>query len=97
MQSEISEQQQQENKYTVKPPRELKSRFVIEQEKKKQEAEAELLKQKQEEVTGGFHSHTHRHVIFIYSGHFMAVKIKLGLYLCFINEKMNSQSSSFPS
>ncbi|XP_070766988.1 dynein regulatory complex subunit 7 [Enoplosus armatus] len=49
--SVISEPQEpQENKYTVKPPRELKSRFLRQQEKKKQDAEAALLqKQLQEE------------------------------------------------
>ncbi|XP_062283606.1 dynein regulatory complex subunit 7 [Scomber scombrus] len=38
-----SEQEQQDNKYTVKPLRQLKSHFVMQQEKKKQEAEAVLL------------------------------------------------------
>ncbi|XP_029282390.1 dynein regulatory complex subunit 7-like isoform X4 [Cottoperca gobio] len=38
--SVISEQEPQENKYTVKPLRELKSNFVTQQEKKKQDAEA---------------------------------------------------------
>ncbi|XP_040927549.1 dynein regulatory complex subunit 7 isoform X2 [Betta splendens] len=47
--SEISEQQ--ENESTVSPSTELKSRFLIQQEKKKQEAEAELLKQKLQEET----------------------------------------------
>ncbi|GAA6233809.1 dynein regulatory complex subunit 7 [Lates japonicus] len=41
--SVISEPESQENKYTVKPLRELKSHFVMQQEKKKQEAEAALL------------------------------------------------------
>ncbi|XP_075331570.1 dynein regulatory complex subunit 7 [Odontesthes bonariensis] len=41
--SEIGEQERQENKYTVKPLRELKSRFLTQQEKKQQEAEAALL------------------------------------------------------
>ncbi|XP_073325702.1 dynein regulatory complex subunit 7 [Pagrus major] len=39
----ISELQPQENKYTVKPLRELKSYFVTQQEKKKQDAETTLL------------------------------------------------------
>ncbi|KAM7410752.1 hypothetical protein PAMA_020948 [Pampus argenteus] len=39
----MSLQQQQENKYTVRPLRELESHFVIQQEKKKREAEAVLL------------------------------------------------------
>ncbi|XP_067361429.1 dynein regulatory complex subunit 7 isoform X2 [Channa argus] len=48
--SVISKQEQQENKYTVKPPKELESCFLMEQEKKKREAEAALLqKQKQQE------------------------------------------------
>ncbi|XP_053174100.1 dynein regulatory complex subunit 7 [Scomber japonicus] len=38
-----SEQEHQDNKYTVKPLRQLKSHFVMQQEKKKQEAEAVLL------------------------------------------------------
>lgn len=42
----------QQNKYSVKPQRELKSRFVTQQEKKKHEAEAALLqKQTPQEVT----------------------------------------------
>ncbi|XP_059188538.1 dynein regulatory complex subunit 7 [Centropristis striata] len=41
--SVISAQELQENKYTVKPPRELKSHFLTQQEKKKQDAEAALL------------------------------------------------------
>lgn len=52
VQSVISKQEPQENKYTVKPLRELKSHFVTQQEKKKLEAEAALLqKQKLQEVT----------------------------------------------
>ncbi|XP_023148711.2 dynein regulatory complex subunit 7 [Amphiprion ocellaris] len=48
--SVISERQQPENKYAVKPLRELESRFLTQQEKKKQEAEAALLqKQKLQE------------------------------------------------
>ncbi|XP_040914907.1 dynein regulatory complex subunit 7 [Toxotes jaculatrix] len=48
--SVISEQEPQKNKYSVKPLRELKSHFVMQQEKKKQEAEAALLqKQKLQE------------------------------------------------
>ncbi|XP_072222491.1 dynein regulatory complex subunit 7 [Leuresthes tenuis] len=44
VQREITEQERQENKYAVKPPRELDSRFLSQQEKKKQqEAEAALL------------------------------------------------------
>ncbi|XP_074500922.1 dynein regulatory complex subunit 7 [Sebastes fasciatus] len=43
--SVISEQEPQENKYTVKPLRELKSHFVMQQEKKKQEAEVALLQE----------------------------------------------------
>ncbi|XP_042348033.1 dynein regulatory complex subunit 7 isoform X2 [Plectropomus leopardus] len=39
----ISEQEPPDNKYTVKPLRELKSHFLTQQEKKKQEAEAALL------------------------------------------------------
>lgn len=51
MQSENSEQEQQENKYTVKPLKELKSRFVEDQEKKTREAEAAFFqKQKLQEV-----------------------------------------------
>ncbi|XP_070695107.1 dynein regulatory complex subunit 7 [Pempheris klunzingeri] len=46
----ISEQESQENKYTVKPLRKLQSHFVMQQEKKKQDAEAALLqKQKLQE------------------------------------------------
>ncbi|XP_010772162.1 coiled-coil domain-containing protein lobo homolog, partial [Notothenia coriiceps] len=49
----ISEEEPQENKYTVKPLREMKSRFLTQLEQKKQEAEAEMLhKQKLQEVTG---------------------------------------------
>ncbi|KAF3860949.1 hypothetical protein F7725_001204 [Dissostichus mawsoni] len=45
-----SEEEPQENKYTVKPLREMKSRFLTQLEKKKQEAEAALLhKQKLQE------------------------------------------------
>lgn len=52
VQSVISEPEPQQNKYTVKPQRELKSRFVTQQEKKKQDAEAALLqKQTPLEVT----------------------------------------------
>lgn len=52
VQSVISEQEPQDNKYTVRPPMELDSRFLAQQEKKKQEAEAALLlKQKLQEVT----------------------------------------------
>ncbi|XP_027131457.1 dynein regulatory complex subunit 7 isoform X3 [Larimichthys crocea] len=48
--SVISEQEPQDNKYTVRPPMELDSRFLAQQEKKKQEAEAALLlKQKLQE------------------------------------------------
>ncbi|XP_022052450.2 dynein regulatory complex subunit 7 isoform X4 [Acanthochromis polyacanthus] len=48
--SVISEQQQPEKKYAVKPLRDLESRFLTQQEKKKQEAEAPLLqRQKLEE------------------------------------------------
>ncbi|XP_033981485.1 dynein regulatory complex subunit 7 [Trematomus bernacchii] len=48
----ISEEEPQENKYTVKPLREMKSRFLTQLEKKKQEAEAALLhKQKLQEET----------------------------------------------
>ncbi|KAF1372807.1 hypothetical protein PFLUV_G00253700 [Perca fluviatilis] len=43
--SVISEQGSQENKYTVKPLRELKSHFLTQQEKKKQDAEAALLQE----------------------------------------------------
>ncbi|XP_067449650.1 dynein regulatory complex subunit 7 isoform X2 [Thunnus thynnus] len=42
----ISEQEQQDSKYTVKPLKELKSHFVTQQEKKKLEAEAVLLQRK---------------------------------------------------
>lgn len=42
-QEESAEQQQQDNKYSVKPLRQLKSLFVLQQEKKKQEADAALL------------------------------------------------------
>lgn len=50
VQSVTSELETQENKYTVKPPRDLKSHFVAQQEKKRQqEAEAALF-QKLEEV-----------------------------------------------
>ncbi|XP_038579649.1 dynein regulatory complex subunit 7 [Micropterus salmoides] len=41
--SVISEQKPQENKYTVKPLRDLKSHFLTQQERKKQDAEAALL------------------------------------------------------
>ncbi|XP_040009242.1 dynein regulatory complex subunit 7 [Xiphias gladius] len=41
--SVISEQETQENKYTVKAQREMKSHFMMGQEKKKQDAEAALL------------------------------------------------------
>ncbi|XP_026188543.1 dynein regulatory complex subunit 7 isoform X2 [Mastacembelus armatus] len=45
-----SEPEQQQNKYTVKPLKELRSRFLMQQEKKKQDAEATLLqKQKLQE------------------------------------------------
>ncbi|XP_071314856.1 dynein regulatory complex subunit 7 isoform X2 [Trachinotus anak] len=50
VESVVSEQESQENKYTVKPLKELKSHFLMQQEKKKQEAEAALLqKQKLQE------------------------------------------------
>lgn len=42
IQSVISEQEPQENKYTEKYVRELKSHFLMQQEKKKQDAEAAL-------------------------------------------------------
>ncbi|XP_029361832.1 dynein regulatory complex subunit 7 isoform X2 [Echeneis naucrates] len=43
--SVISEDEQQENKYTVKPLKELKSHFLREQERKKHDAEAALLQE----------------------------------------------------
>lgn len=59
VQSVISEQETQDNKYTVKPLRELKSHFVMQQEKKKQDAEAALLqKQKLQEVTRSLYCKT---------------------------------------
>ncbi|KAI3357892.1 hypothetical protein L3Q82_016274 [Scortum barcoo] len=42
--SVISDQETQDNKYTVKPVTELQSHFLMQQEKKKQDAEAELLR-----------------------------------------------------
>uniref|UniRef100_A0A8C4IG21 Dynein regulatory complex subunit 7 n=1 Tax=Dicentrarchus labrax TaxID=13489 RepID=A0A8C4IG21_DICLA len=50
--SGISEQELQDNKYTVKPLRDLKSHFLIQQEKKKQDAEAALI-QKQKLLESG--------------------------------------------
>ncbi|KAK2850901.1 hypothetical protein Q5P01_007177 [Channa striata] len=47
--SESSKQEQDEDKYTVKPPKELESCFLMEQEKKKQEAEAALLQQQKQQ------------------------------------------------
>ncbi|XP_031696974.1 dynein regulatory complex subunit 7 [Anarrhichthys ocellatus] len=48
--SEIHEQEPHENKYSVKPPKELKSQFLMQQEEKKQDEEAALLqKQKLQE------------------------------------------------
>ncbi|XP_035512918.1 dynein regulatory complex subunit 7 [Morone saxatilis] len=52
VESVISEQELQDNKYTVKPLRELKSHFLMQQEKKKQDAEAALL-QKQKLLESG--------------------------------------------
>ncbi len=61
VQSVVSEQELQDNKYTVKPLRELKSRFLMQQEKKKQDAEAALLqKQKLQEVTRYLYCETNR-------------------------------------
>ncbi|KAM6982042.1 dynein regulatory complex subunit 7 [Tautogolabrus adspersus] len=51
VESVTSEQEPQKNKYTPKPQRELKSHFLMQQEKKKQDTEAVLLqKQKVQEV-----------------------------------------------
>lgn len=51
IQSVTTEQEPEENKYTMLPVQELSSRFLMQQEKKK-EQEAELVrKQKEEEVT----------------------------------------------
>ena len=54
VQSVVADQEPQENKYTGRPPRELKSHFLAQQEKEKQEAEeaALLQKQKLQEVKG---------------------------------------------
>ncbi|XP_035500547.1 dynein regulatory complex subunit 7 isoform X2 [Scophthalmus maximus] len=50
IQSVTSELETQENKYTVKPPRDLKSHFVAQQEKKRQqEAEAALFQKLEEQ------------------------------------------------
>uniref|UniRef100_UPI0037E7DD64 dynein regulatory complex subunit 7 n=1 Tax=Semicossyphus pulcher TaxID=241346 RepID=UPI0037E7DD64 len=48
-QSVVSEQETQENKYAVKPQRELKSHFLMQQEKKTQDAEAALLQKQSPE------------------------------------------------
>ncbi|XP_070825277.1 dynein regulatory complex subunit 7 [Chaetodon trifascialis] len=50
--SVISEQEQQENKYAAKPLRELKSHFLMQQQKKRRDAEAALLHRQKSQEDG---------------------------------------------
>ncbi|MEQ2204382.1 hypothetical protein XENOCAPTIV_012294, partial [Xenoophorus captivus] len=54
--SEISEQKHQEQKYGLRPQRQLRSHFLKEQEQKKQEAVAALFQEKElQEVNDQHH------------------------------------------